>query len=266
MFESGDPELDAASQEARETFKHFWRELSWEARRIVPGLSMAAIKVPFTDGDTEREGPSQEHMWGDDVAYDGIEIRGTLLNQPNWLRNVSEGDAVETTLAEITDWMYCCSAFAGNEVFGGYTVNLMRARMDPLERRAHDKAWGMTFGDPNVIQLVPQKKEEKRGFLARIFGPKESVAPAGPPVEHPMCVNMGPSLRENLEASTESISYIDEDGWSMLHREALAGNLTVIQLLLEYGADRDQKTPAGRTALDLAKILKWDHVIAALQD
>ncbi|MCF7533709.1 DUF2314 domain-containing protein [Pseudomonas petrae] len=38
-------ELKAAVAGAQATFKFFWRELSWEARRIVKSLDMAAVKA-----------------------------------------------------------------------------------------------------------------------------------------------------------------------------------------------------------------------------
>ncbi len=83
MFDAGDPAMIEAHKRAQETFKYFWRELSWEFRRIVPGLDLACVKIAFTDGDTQREGPSHEHMWVSDVLFDGKNITGTLINSPN---------------------------------------------------------------------------------------------------------------------------------------------------------------------------------------
>lgn len=53
-----DPEMQKAIDEARATFRYFWREMSWEYRRIVPALDMSAVKVPFQDPPelAEREG------------------------------------------------------------------------------------------------------------------------------------------------------------------------------------------------------------------
>jgi uncharacterized protein len=48
-----------------------------------------------------------------------------LLNAPNWLKTVKEGDSARIPLGEIGDWMYVISG----EVFGAYTVNLLRSRM-----------------------------------------------------------------------------------------------------------------------------------------
>lgn len=42
-----DPAMAEAVERARRSFRFFWRELSWERRRIIPALDMAAIKLPF---------------------------------------------------------------------------------------------------------------------------------------------------------------------------------------------------------------------------
>lgn len=42
-----DPAVVEASARARASFGVFWREMSWERRRIVPGTQLAVIKVPF---------------------------------------------------------------------------------------------------------------------------------------------------------------------------------------------------------------------------
>ena len=46
------------------------------------------------------------------------------------------------------------------EVFGAYTVNLMRSRMGRQERQEHDSAWGLNFGDPTKIRVAPEPNKE----------------------------------------------------------------------------------------------------------
>ena len=36
FFEDSDPEMQRAYEQARTTFKYFWREVAWERRRIRP--------------------------------------------------------------------------------------------------------------------------------------------------------------------------------------------------------------------------------------
>src|SRR5262245_2307940 len=106
---------------------------------------------------------------------------GALLNAPNWLKTVKAGDPARIPLGAISDWMYASSG----EVYGAFTVNLMRSRMGRREREEHDSAWGLDFGDPKTIRLVPQKK----GWFGR--GEVESQ-------EHPMSEAMAPPLGDQL--------------------------------------------------------------------
>lgn len=150
MFDGDDPAMFEANKMAQETFKYFWREQHWEYRRIVPALDLACVKLAFSDKKSRRGKKKTEHMWVSDIEFDGKYITGTLINSPNWLKSVKEGDAVKATVDELDDWMFA----RDGEVYGGHTVNLMRSRMGAGERRSHDKAWGLNFGDPQSIELA----------------------------------------------------------------------------------------------------------------
>lgn len=80
-----------------------------------------------------------------------------------------------------------------------------------------------------------------------------------------MSINMGASLHDQLQSSPEFLHQRDERGWTLLHSESLAGNVTSVKILIEHGADPTAKTNDGATPLDLARILGWDHVIDFLQ-
>jgi len=137
LFDNSDPEMQRAYETARGTFRYFWREVAWERRRIVPALDLACVKAPFSDGRrVSSTNPEVEHMWIGEVDFDGQFVQGELLNNPNWLTSVKAGDAARIPLAEISDWMYAI----GGEVYGAYTVNLMRSRMGARELREHDTA------------------------------------------------------------------------------------------------------------------------------
>src|SRR5262245_41912119 len=126
--ESSDPQMHQAYGNARATFGYFWREVAWDRHRIVPALGLAAVKAPFSDGEKARSKPGVpdvEHMWISDVDFDGQLVFGELQNRPNWLKSVKQGDSVSVPLGEISDWMYSISG----DVYGGYTVNLLRSRM-----------------------------------------------------------------------------------------------------------------------------------------
>jgi uncharacterized protein YegJ (DUF2314 family) len=248
MFDNSDPEMQAAYEKARATFRYFWREVAWERRRIIPALDLAAVKAPFADGDMgdrTKDNPGVEHMWFAEVDFDGQVVSGVLLNAPNWLKTVKEGDAARVPLGEISDWMYAISG----EVFGAYTVNLMRSRMGRKERQEHDAAWGLDFGDPGKIRVVPEPNKGG-GFLKNWFGKQPASSD-----EHPMSEAMAAKLKDELAKNPSMLSTKDDRGWTFLHQEALAGNAATVKVLLEAGADANAVTNHGMTALQLAKAL-----------
>lgn len=245
MFDSGDPEMQQANEQARANFRYFWRELAWERRRIVPGLGLACVKAPFSDGEqaaSARGKAEVEEMWIDEIDFDGEIISGVLLNSPNWLKTVKAGDSVQIPLTQISDWMY---AIQGN-VYGAYTVNLIRSRMGEKERRDHDRAWGLNFGDPLSIRVVPAKQM---------------------PVtqEHPMSETMAPVLKDQLAQNPAMRASKGEGGWTLLHSQALAGSAATVQVLLESGADPNAVTDRGWKPVQLAESLGWDQVVALLK-
>jgi uncharacterized protein YegJ (DUF2314 family) len=244
MFEGDDPEMAHARQEARATFAYFWRELAWERRRIIPALDFAGVKAPFSDGPrgsgASADKPSVEEMWISEVDFDGGDVSGELLNQPNWLKSIKQGDAVRLPLERVSDWMYVING----QVFGAFTVQLIRSRMRPKERAEHDQAWGLNFGDPGTVRIV--------------------VEPASLAGDHPMSVNMGPSLQEAIASDPSFMSQTDHRGWTYLHQLALAGSTTGVKVLLDAGADPNLRTPDGRTAAQLADTLGWDDVVKLL--
>lgn len=259
MFDNDDPEMQRAYENARATFRYFWRELSWERRRIIPALDLACVKAPFTDGQDvppDSDAPSVEHMWMSDIDFDGRSVTGVLLNSPNWLKTVKEGDSARFELDEISDWMYVI----GGEVFGAYTVNLMRSRMQEKERQDHDAAWGLNFGDPTAVRVVPEPNQGE-GILKLWHN-----NPQADPDEHPMSENMASAFREQLEEDSSLASVTDERGWTFLHQEALAGNYATVKVLLEAGADPHAVTNNGMTPLQLARSLGWEKVVTLLMD
>jgi uncharacterized protein YegJ (DUF2314 family) len=250
LFDDADPEMQGAYERARATFRYFWREVAWERRRIVPALDLACVKAPFSDGEGAAPTPGSprvEQMWLGEVDFDGRFVSGVLLNAPNWLKTVKAGDAARVPLGGISDWMYA----AGGEVYGAHTVNLMRSRMGRREREEHDRAWGLDFGDPNAVRLVPQNQ----GW----FGGGDVGAQ-----EHPMSEAMAPSLKGHLADNPSALGAKDDRGWTLLHHQALAGSAATVKVLLECGADATAVTGHGMTALQLAQSLGWEKVVELL--
>jgi uncharacterized protein YegJ (DUF2314 family) len=245
FYSKGDsPEMIQATDNAIDTFKYCWRELSWEARRIVPGLDFACVKVGFVQHFPGEEEPTVEHMWINDLYFDGENISGTLVNDPEALTNVQNGDAVTVPLRDISDWLFASMG----KTYGGFTIHQLRSEMSPEDRAAHDEAWGLDFGDYNQIEVVRDQYTNPEHMI-----------------EHPMSLNMKDSFANFLQEYPKEITNADELGYTMLHREAIAGNKTSVEVLLQHGADATRKTASGKTALDFARQLGWEHVAALLQ-
>ncbi len=232
-----------AYRKAQSSFKYCWRELTWENHRIVPALDFAYVKVAFTQLFTEGEKPSVEHMWIDEVYFDGEIIHGVLLNEPNELTNLSRGDPVSVPLSQISDWLLSREG----KTCGGFTIHVIRSEMDEQERSEHDEAWGLDFGDLNDIQIVCDQKDHPEYLI-----------------EHPMSMSMQDKLCQYIQENPQELTETSNTGLTMLHLEAIAGNKSTIAVLLELGADKNAKTQNGKTALDYAKQMDWQHIIPLL--
>lgn len=230
-------DLGPAVSAARATFRYFWREMTWEQRRIIPGNELAAVKLMFWD----EPGGHVEHMWVNELAFDGRLIHGVLLNQPHQLRSVQQGQPVSLPLERLTDWML---AFGGR-VYGAFTVQELRTTLSPADRRAHDDAWGFDFGDPTAPAVMPYD--------------------GGPDDEHPMSLNMREKLGEHLAANPDFVRTPMAFGFTPLHFDSLGGNVTQVAAYLDHGADPTARTEHGMTPLDLAELLGWEKVIARLR-
>lgn len=121
--------------------------------------------------------------------------------------------------------------------------------MSEDERKEHDDAWQLDFGDFNEILVVNEQKEKPENL-----------------VEHPMSKNMEEELVKFLQEYPDEIGYSDENGLTLLHKETIAGNLTSVKVILKAGADKNIKSNNGKTALDYAEQLNWEHIIPVLKD
>ena len=259
-YDDRDPAMQSAYDAAQQSFKYFWRELSWERRRIVPGLDMAMVKLPFTDGPRSDGNAEYEQMWIGDVEFDGEMLSGQLLNAPNWLTSVQQGDTVQALFSSLRDWLMS----ADGQAYGAFTVNQIRAAMSPEEREEHDNAWGLDFGAPETARVeIARKGNSKGGLLSGLFGGRKGNS--NPPEEfgdHPMCVNMLDKYEAQLvEDPTIAQDVLDEEsGFTLLHSEALAGNFGMVKLVLAHGAEAARKTKSGRTASELARSIGWPQI------
>lgn len=246
VFAKDDAAMQRAFAAARETFRYFWRERAWEKRRIIPGMEFAYVKAAFSDGG------EVEYMWLSEIEFDGQYVSGVLVNSPRHV-DARKGDPARVLLSRISDWMFG----QDGQVYGGYTVQAMRSRMRPAERLEHDQAWGMNFGDPSTVKVFPRPRG---GVLRQLFGKREPEND-----EHPMSAGMAVKLKEQLAQNPSMATEKDRRGWTLLHDEALAGNVDTVKVLLEAGADRTAVTENGMTPAQLAASLEWTKVMALLE-
>ncbi len=101
--------------------------------------------------------------------------------------------------------------------------------MSASERKDHDNAWQLDFGDFNDILVVNHQKEEPENLI-----------------EHPMSRNMKDEFAKFLQEYPDEIKLIDDNGQTLLHRETIAGNLTTVKAALEAGADKNIQSRAGK--------------------
>ena len=242
-----DPGMQRAFASARETFRWFWQELAWEKRRIVKGLDFSYVKAAFSDGG------QVEHMWLSDVDFDGQYVSGLLLNAPLHV-DAKKGDPARVLPSLISDWMFG----SDGKVYGGYTVQVLRARMGAAERRDHDQAWGLDFGDPSRVKVF--REPGSGGALQALFGKPRAATD-----EHPMSAGMAVKLKEQLAQDPSLVAVKDDRGWTLLHEEALAGSVATVKVLLQAGADRTAVTGHGMTPVQLAASLGWEKVVAVLE-
>ncbi len=243
FYAQQDAMMKQASQNAQYNFKYFWRELYWESRRIVPGHDFAMVKIPFEQIMDGQNGPIIEHMWINNLNFDGETVSGILVNDPSQLTNIKNGDLVERKITEIGDWMISIQG----KTYGGFTVQVIRSGMSDKERESHDNAWGLDFGDYNETLLVFEQKEQPENLI-----------------EHPMSKNMADKIREFLKENPNEMTTVDDNGLTFLHKEAIAGNKTSIEILLELGVDKTVKSSNGKTALDYAESMNWEHITEML--
>ncbi|MFA0923242.1 DUF2314 domain-containing protein [Xanthomonas fragariae] len=159
-----DAALQPVDAAACDTVKFLWRELSWEYRRIVPGVEMAAVQLPFATDVSAVDAPSHAHVWISNVQFDGDQVSGRQLNDPEWIAGRTAVDAGFAPMADLEDWM---SAVDG-QIYGGHPIDAMCRTMSLAECAEDDAPWGLDFAETGAVRPVPAPvQERKRACSAR---------------------------------------------------------------------------------------------------
>ncbi|MBX3436426.1 MAG: DUF2314 domain-containing protein [Planctomycetaceae bacterium] len=115
-FADDDAEMNAAIADAKANVDLFVAYL--EAH---PEDAMCLIKAPLDTGG------HVEHIWIDNVRFDGQQFTGRLANAPHDLSRYKQGDVVTVPRADVSDWAF----FENDAMQGGYTIRVMEKRMAP---------------------------------------------------------------------------------------------------------------------------------------
>lgn len=274
---------------ARSSFKLFLRETYWENRRIIPAYQNLSVKLGFKVDPPVEDAPEFEFMWVGDVQFDGHTVFGELQNSPNWVTGLASGDAVSAPFEQLADWMMIFN----DKAYGAFTVQVIRSDMKTKDRSMHDHAWGIDFPDPASVRLLPgimlkppgnepppASPQKKKRFLSGLFGKSE---PQTPPPDNdlygsltdlpdltslpdtPMALNMVEKAREHLEANPDDINAVSALGLTPIQDDAMAGNIAIVKLLMDLGADPFAENEHGDSALSLARRFEWQGVIDIIQ-
>lgn len=122
--------MNRAMQKARQTQSEFVRAL----RAGNAKHQGFAVKkgFPTPDGGTE-------HIWINEVAWNGAQFEGVVNNEPVDTKAVALGTRVTVKPEELSDWMY----LNGNRLEGGYTVRVLHYQGSAEQQRAFTEQTGM---------------------------------------------------------------------------------------------------------------------------
>ncbi|KUJ61969.1 hypothetical protein AR687_10450 [Flavobacteriaceae bacterium CRH] len=124
---SGDEEMNAAITKANQTLNDFNVALS------NPEIEDPALKVQF------QNSTDVEHMWIGEIEYNDGKYSGILTNEPEYITEYKMGDKINIDNSKISDWMY----IENGKLVGGFTIKVLRNRMNEDERKQFDEESGM---------------------------------------------------------------------------------------------------------------------------
>lgn len=133
MVSSKDADMEKAILEAKKTMKDFIVALGKNDKQNYN----FSVKIEFTDfGNTE-------HIWVDNLLYEGGILFGNIANTPKKIKDLKQGQKIKVEMEKATDWMYL-----RNDILqGGYTIRAIRNKMSAAEKAAFDKNLGFKIVD-----------------------------------------------------------------------------------------------------------------------
>lgn len=126
-----DAEMNDAMEAANATLEKFDAAL----KSGNPDFTYFTLKMRF-----ETSGGG-EHIWIDDISWNGEGYYGVVGNVPHSTLGINLGDTITVPKDGISDWMY----LDGQKAQGAFSIKLLRKRMTEQEREQFDLESGMIF-------------------------------------------------------------------------------------------------------------------------
>lgn len=125
----GDPDMEAAFRQARETLKDFL-ELARAPRSSITSM---AVKVAI------RDGGETEYFWIRPFKEKDGGFVGRINNTPRSVGNVKLGQIITFQASDIVDWLYR----ENGRMYGNYTACALLKQVPASERQEFAREYGL---------------------------------------------------------------------------------------------------------------------------
>ncbi len=129
--EFDDSSMNQAISLARETLPNFKKALTNDS-----AANQFSLKLKYS---TPNGG--QEHIWISQVKIKDGQMKGVIDNAPNNIPSLQLGDTISVSEEVVSDWMFKKS----DSIYGGFTIRVLRDRMNETERTELDRSLGYSF-------------------------------------------------------------------------------------------------------------------------
>jgi len=130
LVANDDPDMAAAFRKAGETLPEFLAL----ARATRSTATKLAVKIAIPDGD------GNEYFWLNQFAPQGNKYTGRINNTPRSAKQVTFGQVIEFSEAEIVDWLY----MEEGKMRGNFTACAMLKHEPPDQAEAMKKQYGLS--------------------------------------------------------------------------------------------------------------------------
>lgn len=112
-YSTSDAEMNAAIETAKRTLNEFITK--FKSDKSGKAIYIVKVALPTSSG-------SREHIWVDNLSFQGGRFRGNLANDPIDLPGLKLGSKVEFAPADVTDWAIHRE---DGQVEGGFTIKVL---------------------------------------------------------------------------------------------------------------------------------------------